>query len=395
MSYPRFDAPLRTDSDFRSKRDPDHHQVNGITREFRRTPLENLNIDLIKDFPVSDTLHLIELGIMKRCLQGWKNGGYNFKATKLSAQQVIGMSKMLEECNKYRPEELHRAIRGLDCLSHWKGLEYRTFLLYLSPVILKDFVSEIVYDHHMLLFCAITICNCNFYINEGYLPLAEALLGEYLERYIHIYGIDAINNNVHNICHLIEDVKRFGPLPNFSAYPFENKLGQIKALIRNGHRPLAQVVKRITEIENANNESRPFTTRTYPYVQKQTNHLHEHPRCQKTFNKLYLNDGFLLSNTKKNQWFLTKDDKVVKMINATNFNNNLHIYGASVKVLHNCFDSPIESKYLNIYCTSEKLNSPSIFTISNVKCKLMYLKSKEKSVFIPILHTLDLMNKKN
>ena len=30
------------------------------------SPLEELEIDMVEDFPVSDSLHLIDLGIMKR-----------------------------------------------------------------------------------------------------------------------------------------------------------------------------------------------------------------------------------------------------------------------------------------------------------------------------------------
>lgn len=58
--FPQKNWPLRTDSDFRAKRDPAHHKET--------TLLEELKIDMISCFPISDPLHLFELGIMKKCV---------------------------------------------------------------------------------------------------------------------------------------------------------------------------------------------------------------------------------------------------------------------------------------------------------------------------------------
>lgn len=57
-----------------------------------------------------------------------------------------------------------------------------------------------------------------------------------------------MTSNIHNLTHLIDDVQKFGVLQSFTAYPFENKLGQMKKLIRNGRTPLTQLAKRISEM---------------------------------------------------------------------------------------------------------------------------------------------------
>lgn len=390
MSYPKFDAPPRSDEDFRMKRDPDHHQINGLTRQFLISPLENLPIDMIKDFVIGDSLHLLDLGITKRLLVGWKSGGYNFKETKLSAEQTRNISSALIKCNEFKPNELHRAIRGMDSLAQWKGTEYRTFALYLGPVILKDILSEEVYDHYMLYFCAVSIISCASHIKNELLPLAEAILMEFLDEYIHIYGIDAINNNVHNLCHLIDDVKRFGPLPGFSAYPFENKLGYIKHLLRSGYRPLAQVVKRLSEINCLGSQS--ANRSSFPYLHKQIDDSHQHPGCSKSYGKLFLANGIVIENNIKNQWIMTHDDNIIKMLNATYYDTKINIYGSSLKQKKNFFEKPIESKYLDIYCSKMDLNAPALYSVSSIKCKMMCLKYHEKFVFMPILHTLDELN---
>lgn len=49
---------LRTDQWFRQRYQPEHHKQRSI--------LEDLPIDMVKQIVISDSLHLLDLGIMKR-----------------------------------------------------------------------------------------------------------------------------------------------------------------------------------------------------------------------------------------------------------------------------------------------------------------------------------------
>ena len=49
---------------------------------------------------------------------------------------------------------------------------------------------------------------------------------------------------VHSLLHLVEEVRRLGPLDSYSSFPFEIFLQFLKNLIRQGNRVLAQVIKR-------------------------------------------------------------------------------------------------------------------------------------------------------
>lgn len=49
---------LRTNIGFRERHQPEHHREYSV--------LETLPIDMIKSFPISDSLHLLDLGVMKR-----------------------------------------------------------------------------------------------------------------------------------------------------------------------------------------------------------------------------------------------------------------------------------------------------------------------------------------
>lgn len=92
-----------------------------------------LNIDMIEDFPIGDSLHLLYLGVMKRMLHAWRDGVYRNSDTKWSSQRTSDVSDYLKSCKM--PAEFKRKVRGLDMLAYWKGTEYRTFLHYIGIIV--------------------------------------------------------------------------------------------------------------------------------------------------------------------------------------------------------------------------------------------------------------------
>lgn len=66
VSFPNIDAKRRTNEEFRNRVQPSHHKED--------SPFEELGIDMIRAFPTSDPLHLLELGVMRRCLYRWVFG---------------------------------------------------------------------------------------------------------------------------------------------------------------------------------------------------------------------------------------------------------------------------------------------------------------------------------
>lgn len=66
MSFPIIDEQLRTDANFRL---PDEADEAQIRHHSGYSIMQELPIDMVVTFPTSDPLHLLELGIMKRCVQ--------------------------------------------------------------------------------------------------------------------------------------------------------------------------------------------------------------------------------------------------------------------------------------------------------------------------------------
>ncbi|XP_048001339.1 uncharacterized protein LOC125238094 [Leguminivora glycinivorella] len=182
MSFPRTDMPLRNDNSFRNRLDPDHHK--------ERSAIEDLPIDLVNDFTIADSLHLLDLGVMKKCLLGWTSGSFNFH-TKWSARETQNISRKLMQIKSTTPYEVHQGrLRELDSLHFWKGTEFKIFLLYYGPVILKEHLPLEVYHHFLILFCATTICYSDTY--SSYRHISQKLYVDYIERFAELYGQDVV-----------------------------------------------------------------------------------------------------------------------------------------------------------------------------------------------------------
>ena len=123
LYYPVQDIYIpRTDDKFRNGSYVGHYRDN------EKSPVQLLLVDMIKAFPVADSLHLIDLGIMKTFLMGWRFGKFNKLQGKWRANEILEISEILKSIKT--PIEIHLSVRGLDDLCHWKSTEFRTFFFY-------------------------------------------------------------------------------------------------------------------------------------------------------------------------------------------------------------------------------------------------------------------------
>ncbi|XP_055604411.1 uncharacterized protein LOC129752669 [Uranotaenia lowii] len=239
--FPDHNAQPRTNEKFRNNEYPEH--------QLSETPLIRLPIDMIEDVIVADALHLLELGVMRKLLNGWRTGSMT-KRAKWSTAEKTEISIFLVQIRF--PKEIHRRMRSLDFVSLWKGLEYRNFLNYVGFILLKDHLSEKFYEHFLKLFCAVRICSVE--THKSLLPVARELFNDFIDEYKALYGIEYLTSNIHNLCHIVDEVERFGPLFTLSAYPFENYLHSLKKMLRSGPLPLNQIANRLTELDKLFNQ---------------------------------------------------------------------------------------------------------------------------------------------
>ncbi|XP_055549819.1 uncharacterized protein LOC129732717 isoform X2 [Wyeomyia smithii] len=148
--YPLAKASKRTDEGFRSWSYEDHHRVyrsreNGKLKKVSvKSPLLRLPIDFIQDVIVSDSLHLLHLGIMKKLLTIYKTGQIYY--TKWTQSETECINDILSRIKL--PSEIHRKVRGLRYHCHWKASECASFLNYIGTALLKKFVDS---RHYVIL----------------------------------------------------------------------------------------------------------------------------------------------------------------------------------------------------------------------------------------------------
>lgn len=357
MSYANLDAPRRTDGSFRCRQDALHHKEYSI--------IEQQPIDMVKDFTVSDPLHLFDLGIMKKCILMWLSGSKSCDF-KLSQDDTKTISNTLCKFSKFKPKELHRSIRTLDYVNNWKGTEFRNFLLYFGMVALKDVLPDNAYKHFLDLCCAVTICSTDMYLQNGNsIELVKVLFTRYIEQYIDIYGEDSISSNVHNLSHVWEDVERFGNLNKASTYPFENILGQIKLRLQSCKKlPLAFISRRLCELASVQRcTSFDANKNLYPIVSRTQN-----LRNRVIHNEIHISsDVFFSSKRLADKWLLTKSNKIFQINNIYKVDETFFVVGVHLVTLNNFFSNSLSSSKLNIYLSNgEKSETETAFELNQI-----------------------------
>lgn len=169
--------------------------------------------------------------------------------TKQAKDRVFRLSAIAQETinnriialSKCFPVEFQRKGRSLEEIEDWKAVEFRTFLLYSGPIVLKGVLSDEQYDHFLYFHIAIRIL-CSSSSTEEQMNYADQCLKYFSYQFGVIYGSYQLIYNVHSITHLADDCRFLkGSLDCFSAFPFENFLGRLKMMLRGTIRPLAQL----------------------------------------------------------------------------------------------------------------------------------------------------------
>lgn len=247
MTYPKIRANLRTDTAFNSKRDEEHHTGD--------LPFTDTQLGMISQFPI-DYMHQVCLGVTKRILIMWIKGPLCNRV----GQHVIGsISEALIALKENVPCEFARKPRSLSEIDRWKATEYRQFLLYTGPVVLKHTIHSNLYKNFLLFSVAI-----HFLLNENlcrtYNQYVKELLETFLQHFYQLYGVDMAVYNVHTLIHLPDQALQFGSLDNISSFPFENYLQKLKRLVRKPEFPLQQVIRRLEEQANCDKEDHTNTS---------------------------------------------------------------------------------------------------------------------------------------
>ncbi|GBL68864.1 hypothetical protein AVEN_149116-1 [Araneus ventricosus] len=375
MTFSELNSPKRKDEDFSNRINvdsPDEHIINP-------SPLLDINVGLVSMFPL-DYMHLVCLGVVRKLILAWYKGSLRIR---LSSSAKTNLNQSLVDCSKYSPKEFQRKPRSLIEIDSWKATEFRCFLLYVGPVVLKDILLPDYYNHFLCLHLAIRIM-LNEKLIEDYLDYAEELLCYFVKHCKTLYGEEFVVYNVHSLVHLAEDVRRYGSLNNISAFPFESYLGRMKKLLRTPHKPLQQICKRLLESKDLYEHK---IVRKHTVIPLASSLHFSGPtlKCQGVQYKEIEGHNFKLKVKLANNCIMLKNDKIILAQNFICKENQLFIIGQEFLHKTSFYSKPCESSTFKIYNVS-CLSPLNCWSVNEFLCKGILLPYKTSNVFLPLLH---------
>ena len=351
---------FNSEDTFAGRTDQEFSQMHYNLHQTGRSPLIDANISCVGGFPL-DYMHLVCLGVMKRLLSFLKQGPNDCR---LSARQKTEISTNLVALNGLLPSEFARQPRSLLEMDRWKATEFRQFLLYTGPVVLRRVVSVEIYQHFLCLCVSLSIMlQSNTEKRNTYLPYAQELLVYFVKKCKDIYGETFTVYNVHGLLHLHEDVRFFQcSLNGVSGFPYENHLQVIKKLVRTAHNPIAQVSKRLTEMEKS--ELKHANRGTVSYI----------------------------SSKRKDNCFLLQNEDFA-FVREKRRNGQLVCDCLSLRHMESFFHNPCDSKLINIAivrdCVLRDRAQMRILLKNDLCRKVVCLPHEQGYVLFPLLHGVE------
>ena len=215
-----------------------HKERKEITRQYgcRYSVLLELPYYDIVRFCVIDPMHNILLGTAKHMLSLWKSCDF---ITDFQLQNIQ------EKVDSFiTPSDIGR-IPG-KIASNYSGFtaeQWRNWTLIYSLPSLKDILPHRHYDC-WLLFVKSTQLLCQRSITLQELDKADALLMEFCEVFVQLYGKENCTINMHLHGHIKQCVLDFGPVYSFWLFSFERMNGILGAYHSNCRDIPLQVMRR-------------------------------------------------------------------------------------------------------------------------------------------------------
>ncbi|EZA53487.1 hypothetical protein X777_07370, partial [Ooceraea biroi] len=347
-------ASLRQDDKFKNFDYEDYQHGETILKKIP-------NLNLVSNIAL-DSMHLVYLGVRRRLIILWmQNGPLNVR---LSYMQVIEISNKLKDFMKILPDGFAKRSRPLKYWKQWKAIdkeeghlgylpcEYRHFLFYLGPVLLKHILPSNVYKHFLMLHIAITILNNpSLILLEYNLSLADKLLRKFVLKCFDIYGPENVTYNIHNLIHLTDEVRFFkNTLDSFSSFIFESYICSLKRLLRKGETPLQQIARRLEEFDDQDLDD--VSIKSIYSMQFEKCHYGNEFINLRKYDAQYMvlrTPKYLINcMDNKNDCVLLKDGSVINVCSFATYNSTAYVIGRKLEPEETLYDKPVLSNSLDI-----------------------------------------------
>jgi hypothetical protein len=225
---------LRTDKSFHDRSDILHHHEEYQNPNNRTVLEKHLNFKMVSMVPI-DSMHCIDLGVTRNLLKlmiANKHKRFFFNNC-----QIGSMEQDFLSYKNHMPDDFSRFPRKFVEIPRFKATECRQFLLYTGPVLLKKYLLPDVYKSFLKYHCGIRLLHQSIQ-SEDSLDKAQQLLEEFVRE---SKSFMPTTYNIHNVLHMTNCVRQFGPLESFSNYRYENALFILKKSIKKASQVIQQV----------------------------------------------------------------------------------------------------------------------------------------------------------
>lgn len=203
------------------------------------TPLMSLPFfDIVSGFIV-DSMHCIDLGVMRQLSTLWFDSSHHREPWYIGTR-INEIDRKMEHFQP--PSNITRMPRSILTRAYWKASEWRAFLLFYAPIVLKSVLPGTFFEHFLLLCQAVFVLQTTS-ITQLELFYASQHLNEFVRNFETSYGRSHMTYNVHILLHLSDSVRNWGPLWCYSAYSFEGCNGFLLKLYNGTQSVPLQIVK--------------------------------------------------------------------------------------------------------------------------------------------------------
>ena len=211
------------------------------------TPLYLLTMfNMVTGF-VPDYLHSVCQGVMRQFSGLWLDS-QNHRKPWYIGRQMKDLDRRLLKMQP--PCEVTRYPRSLATRRFWKASEWRAFLLFYSLIILPGILPQPYLQHlFLLVFSIYTLLQSS--VTSAELDAAERALRKFVSEVRTLYGLEYMSFNVHQLLHLPQSVRNWGPIWGISTFPFKGNGGRLLRMFSGTQHVSLQVCKSLILFQEA------------------------------------------------------------------------------------------------------------------------------------------------
>jgi len=188
-------------------------------------PTVNTNIDY---------MHSILYGVVKKLFFFWfeKIEKKEIGKKKLDFSLKNKMGVINEKLLRIRPPGYIQCYpRPLYTWNLWRCHEYLSFILFYALIVFKDIMTQQYYENLINLVIPLEILLSSS-IRRDALNTVDSMLNDFVNQLSKLYGEDIMVSGFHELLHLVECTKQFGPFNSTNCFQFEELNRKVVQLIK-------------------------------------------------------------------------------------------------------------------------------------------------------------------